>query len=251
MNGMATPRLDILSMLAHDLRTPVVSIQQSCAMFNDGLLGETTTEQHETIGLIAANAATLDKMVRDFLDIVRSVEGATALKMAQVSLTAVVEAVAHQMRATLERARLRLDIDAPPDLQPVWADSGLLQRVVGNLLSNAVRYSPPGATIRVAVQGHGELQRVVLHDQGPGIPADELDSVFGCFWQGGEDVGKISGNCGLGLFFCRTVLDRHGGRIWAESSPGDGACFSFEIPVDRRAHARKQAGRKAEAPVAG
>lgn len=249
---MATPRLDLLSMLAHDLRTPVVSIQQSCAMFSDGLLGESTADQQETIGLIAANAATLDKMVRDFLDIVRSVEGATALKMAQVGLAALVETVALQMRPTLRRADLRLAVAAAPDLPQVWADGEQIQRVVGNLLSNAVRYSPPGSTISVAVTGHGEMQQVSVTDQGPGIPQDELASIFGRFWQGGEEVTKVSGNCGLGLFFCRTVLDRHGGRIWAESHSGQGACFTFEVPVDRRAQARRGAEPAAQAAsVAG
>jgi len=236
-------------MLAHDLRTPVVSIQQSCAMFTDGLLGEATAEQQETIGLIAANAVALDKMVRDFLDIVRSVEGATALKMVQVSLAALVETVAHQMRPTLRRADVGLEVDTPPDLRRIWADGEQIQRVVCNLLSNAVRYSPRGSTVTVAVRDHGELQQVSVRDQGPGIPEAELASIFGRFWQGGEEVTKVSGNCGLGLFFCRTVLDRHGGRIWAESRPGQGACFTFEVPVDRRAYTRKQAAQAAEAPV--
>jgi signal transduction histidine kinase len=251
MNNMATPRLDILSMLAHDLRTPLVSIQQSCAMFTDGLLGKATPEQEETIGLIAANAVTLDKMVRDFLDIVRSVEGATALKMAQVSLAALVDTVAHQMHATLCRADIRLESDAPADLPRVWADGEQIQRVVGNLLSNAVRYAPRGSTVTVAVRDLGKTQQVAIADQGPGIPEDELPSIFGRFWQGGEEVTKVSGNCGLGLFFCRTVLDRHGGRIWAESRPGQGACFTFEVPVDRRAAAREAAEPTAEERVAG
>jgi signal transduction histidine kinase len=241
MDTMPSPRLDLLSMLAHDLRTPVVSIQQSCAMFTDGLLGEASPEQQEVIDLITTNATTLDKMVKDFLDIVRSVEGAAALKMAQVSLVAIVQAVAHQMRPTLRRSDVRLEVDAPADLQRVWADGEQIQRVVGNLLSNAVRYSPAGSTIAVTVRAHGEQQRVAIRDQGPGIPADELESIFGRFWQGADEVRKVSGNCGLGLFFCRTVLDRHGGRIWAESGDGSGASFTFELPVDRRTQARAAA----------
>jgi signal transduction histidine kinase len=247
---MPTPRLDLLSMLAHDLRTPVVSIQQSCAMFTDGLVGEATPEQQEVIELITTNAATLDKMVKDFLDIVRSVEGAAALKMAQVSLAAVVETVAHQMRSTLRRADLRLEIDAQDELPRVWADGEQIQRVVGNLLSNAVRYSPAASTITVTVAGDGKYQRVAVRDQGPGIPEDELESVFGRFWQGSDEVRKVSGNCGLGLFFCRTVLDRHGGRIWAESGSGQGgACFTFELPVDRRAQARTSASERDPQPA--
>jgi signal transduction histidine kinase len=248
---MPTPRLDLLSMLAHDLRTPLVSIQQSCAMFADGLLGEASPEQQEVIDLITANAANLDKMVKDFLDIVRSVEGATALKMAQVGLAAVVETVAHQMRATLRRADLRLQVDAPVDLPRLWADGELIRRVIGNLLSNAVRYSPAGSTITVTVTDHGEHQRVAVQDQGPGIPEDELESVFGRFWQGTDEVRKVSGNCGLGLFFCRTVLDRHGGRIWAESGAGRGGCFTFELPVDRRAQARASERERNPATVGG
>jgi len=248
---MARPRLDLLSMLAHDLKAPVISIRQACAMFDDGLLGEVNGDQHETVGMIAANAATLERMVGDFLDIVRCVEGATQLRMEQVHLPAVVRAVARQMAPTLEAVDLTLTLTAADDLQPVWADGGQLQRVVTNLVANAVRYAPPGSAIEVAVVGDATTQRLTLRDHGPGIPADELDAIFSRFWQG---EGRISsGNCGLGLFLCRAILDQHGGRIWAESEMDDGATFCFEIPVDRRASLRRvAAGEAKEAlPAAG
>jgi signal transduction histidine kinase len=145
------------------------------------------------------------------------------------------------MQPTLRAGDLRLEINAPAELTRVWADGAQIQRVVGNLLSNAVRYSPSGTAITVTITDHGEHQRVAVQDQGPGIPEEDLASIFGRFWQGGEEITKVSGNCGLGLFFCRTVLDRHGGRIWAESGAGQGASFTFELPVDRRAQARKAA----------
>ena len=243
---MARPRLDMLSMLAHDLKAPVVSIRQACSMFDDGLLGEISGDQHETVGMIAANAATLERMVGDFLDIVRCVEGATQLHMEQIHLPAVVRAVARQMAPTLDAAGLTLTLTATDDLGPVWGDGGQLQRVVTNLVANAVRYAPPGSAIEVTVEGDADNQRLALRDHGAGIPADELDSIFSRFWQGEERVS--SGNCGLGLFLCRAILDQHGGRIWAESEEGQGATFCFEIPVDRRASLRRAAaGEGAEA----
>ncbi|NCO58068.1 MAG: hypothetical protein COW73_11745 [Nitrospirae bacterium CG18_big_fil_WC_8_21_14_2_50_70_55] len=233
---MTRPRLDVLSMLAHDLKAPVVSIRQACAMFDDGLLGEVSGEQLEVVGMITANAATLERMVGDFLDIVRCVEGATQLHMEQVHLPAIVHAVARQLAPTLEAAHLTLTLTAAADLPPVWADGAQFQRVVTNLVANAVRYAPPASAIEVAVVGDATNQRLTLQDHGPGIPAADLDSIFSRFWQG-EGV-STSGNCGLGLFLCRAILDQHGGRIWAESEAGQGARFSFEIPVDRRATAR-------------
>ncbi len=240
---MTRPRLDMLSMLAHDLKAPVVSIRQACSMFDDGLLGEVSGDQHETVGMIAANAATLERMVGDFLDIVRCVEGATRLHMEQVQLPAVVRAVARQMAPTLDRAKVTLPLTADDELGPVWADGVQLQRVVTNLVANAVRYAPPESAIEVVVEGDANTQRLALHDHGPGIPADELDSIFSRFWQGEERVS--SGNCGLGLFLCRAILDQHGGRIWAESEEGEGATFCFEIPVDRRANLRRAAADEA------
>ncbi len=233
---MARPRLDMLSMLAHDLKAPVVSIRQACAMFDDGLLGEVSGEQQEAVGLIAANAATLERMVGDFLDIVRCVEGATRMQMAQVHLPTLVRAVARQMAPTLEQAGLTLTLAASEDLGPVWADGAQLQRVITNLVANAVRYAPAGSAIEVTVAGDETTQRLSLRDHGPGIPPEELDAIFSRFWQGEGQLS--SGNCGLGLFLCRAILDQHGGRIWAESELGDGATFCFEIPVDRRASQR-------------
>jgi len=229
----------MLSMLAHDLKAPVVSIRQACSMFDDGLLGEVSHDQHETVGMIAANAATLERMVGDFLDIVRCVEGATQLHMDQIHLPSVVRAVARQMAPTLDGAGITLTLSADHDLGPVWGDGAQLQRVVTNLVANAVRYAPPGSAIEVEIEGDALHQRLALRDHGPGIPTDELDSIFSRFWQGEEQVS--SGNCGLGLFLCRAILDQHNGRIWAESEAGRGATFCFEIPVDRRASLRRAA----------
>lgn len=236
---MAQPRLDMLSMLAHDLKAPVVSIRQACSMFDDGLLGEVSGEQHEVVGIITANAATLERIVGDFLDIVRCVEGATQLHMEQIHLPSIARAVARQMAPTLNQAEVTLTVTAADDLGPVWGDGAQLQRVVTNLVANAVRYAPPQTAIEVDINGNATDQRLALRDHGSGIPAEELDSIFSRFWQGEAQVS--SGNCGLGLFLCRAILDQHGGRIWAESEPGQGATFCFEIPVDRRASQRRAA----------
>ncbi len=242
---MAAPRLDILSMLAHDLKAPVLAIEQACAMFRDGLLGEVAPEQGETVELIAANAATLERMVADFLDIVRCVEGAVRLRMEQVDLAAVARTVGREMAPLLEASQVSYEVAVAGSPERIWADGGQIHRVVTNLVVNALRYSPPGGRIQVEVEQEGPVARLSLSDEGPGIPEAELEAVFGRFWQGERSAS--SGNAGLGLFLCRAIVDQHGGRIWAENRPEGGARFRVELPVDRRARRREAAATGAAA----
>ena len=115
---------------------------------------------------------------------------------------------------------------------PVIADAGRIERVLENLVGNAVRYSPPGTEVTIRVQARGDEAVVTVTDRGPGVPADVVPKLFQRFYRAGS--GNTSSGLGLGLYNSRLIVEHHGGRIWVESQPGAGSTFGFSVPVDQR-----------------
>jgi signal transduction histidine kinase len=124
-----------------------------------------------------------------------------------------------------------LSAEFPPDFPPVMGDEERLRQVLGNLLSNALKYSPGG---KVVVRGRVEPQQVVVSvsDEGPGIAAPDLPRVFDRFYRADSEATKRAKGAGLGLYLAKAVVEAHGGRIWAKSTPGKGTTFSFSLPRD-------------------
>src|SRR5438270_11798396 len=118
----------------------------------------------------------------------------------------------------------------------VDADRDHLEQVLDNLVSNAIKFSPDGGTIWLRVRDQSDGLIVSIQDPGVGIPEDQLDAVFGLFYQAEDPVSRRTGGMGLGLYISREIISRHGGRIWAESSPNQGSTFSVALP---RARSRK------------
>jgi signal transduction histidine kinase len=120
---------------------------------------------------------------------------------------------------------LRLQVQVPPDLPEAWADPPLLARILDNLVANALKFTPAGGVVRVGVEARDSVLSVTVSDTGPGIPGDLEGRLFEKFASGDR-----SGS-GLGLAFCRLAVEAQGGRIWAESRPGQGAAFTFTLPL--------------------
>jgi len=122
----------------------------------------------------------------------------------------------------------------------VTADRDHLEQVLDNLVTNAIKFSPEGGTIVVALRADGKDVELSVTDPGVGIPAHQLEAVFGLFYQAADPVSRRTGGMGLGLYISREIISRHNGRIWAQSAPGHGSIFSFSLPRQRVA-ARKAA----------
>ena len=114
------------------------------------------------------------------------------------------------------------------------ADSDKVERVLLNLLTNAIKFSPEGGTVTVKVQWTKAPPGVLISvtDQGSGIPPEHLDRVFDKFYRAGDDLVKKTKGVGLGLYICKSIVEHHGGRIWVESTPGEGSTFKFTLPQD-------------------
>jgi histidine kinase len=124
-----------------------------------------------------------------------------------------------------------LDDDLPGDLPPVFADRERVHQVLFNLLDNAVRFTPLGGRVTVTASSHNGSVDVVVADTGPGISSEHLPRVFERFYRVDESRSRDDGGTGIGLAIARSVVEAHGGRIWADSEPGRGSAFTFELPV--------------------
>jgi signal transduction histidine kinase len=151
------------------------------------------------------------------------------LRMSE-EIPAALAVVEHQLRAR----KLRVEVAAPEDLPPVSADRELIRRVIINLIANAVRFAAQESCLRVtaALDAGGTNLVVSVRDEGPGIPPEHQERIFEKFFQGEKTRATERVSLGLGLAFCRLAVEAHGGRIWCESEPGQGACFSFSLPVE-------------------
>ena len=148
-----------------------------------------------------------------------------------VALAPLVSQVLSEIQVTRPEPGVALTDDLPGDLPPVFADRERVHQVLFNLLDNAVRFTPAGGRVTVSAFRHDGSVDVVVADTGPGISAEHLPRVFERFYRVDESRSRVDGGTGIGLAIARSVVEAHGGRIWADSEPGRGSTFTFELPV--------------------
>ena len=175
------------------------------------------------------NTDRLVRLISDILDIERLDSGRMALQRQHCDSAELATRSIDAMRSMAESAGVRLEVDAQPG--SVWADPDRLEQTLTNLLSNAIKFSAPGGTVRLVARTTRSELRFEVHDQGRGIPAEHLELIFDRFQQVDSSDAREMGGTGLGLAICRTIVEQHGGRIWAESEPGTGTTMTITLPV--------------------
>jgi PAS domain S-box-containing protein len=221
---------DFVSVVSHEFRTPLTSI---CGFSELLVTDELTVEQmKEFAGFINGEALRLDRLLGGILDLNRLESGLVTLQRSPVDLATVIEEVV--FRASRSAPRHRIVTDLNGDLPPVWADRDKMTQVLTNLVSNAVKYSPDGGVVTVGATVAEGTIHLRISDQGIGIPADSLETIFDRFTRVESDAARKIAGTGLGLAIVRQLVDLHGGRVWAESTPGEGSTFHLLLPVDRR-----------------
>lgn len=213
--------------IAHELRTPLSLILGHAEAIEDGVLAA----DHETIGIIYDEALRLSRLVDDLRTLSLSDAGELSLVAASVSPVALLESAAAAHRVAAHEAGVTVSIAAADDLILVEVDPDRIAQVLHNLISNALRYTAAGGRIELTASLHEAGVLFAVSDNGQGIPADELPSVFERFYRGDRARQRDEGGSGLGLTIARSLVERHGGRIWAESTPGQGATFAFTLPA--------------------
>lgn len=221
---------EFVAMLTHDLKTPLTSILGYSALILNEDLGKVTDAVRLSVDGIRMNGEKMMGLVRNFLDLGR-IDGANmSLNAEPVSVEDMLNDCLKSMRPVFDEKGINTITGISPGLPRIFADRQLMDRVVGNLLSNAVRFTSSGGHIEVRAyhsdDGHVTVE---VSDTGEGLPDDELEYLFDKYYQGSR--GSATGGTGLGLYISKSIVEAHQGRITAHNRPGSGATFTVKIPM--------------------
>ncbi len=219
---------EFVSTVSHELRTPLTSIRGALGLLSAGLLGTVSDKAANLLRIALSNSDRLVRLINDILDLERIQSGREPLNFRPVQINEIVRQAIDGMQPVADAAGIHLIHDGN-DAQAA-ADPDRLLQVITNLLSNAVKFSPQGSTVAITLREdpHGITLSVI--DQGRGIPADKLDTIFDRFQQVDASDSRQKGGSGLGLAICRTIIRQHGGHIWAERNPVHGSTFRVTLP---------------------
>jgi two-component system sensor histidine kinase KdpD len=227
-----------LSSVSHDLRTPLSAIKASATVLLQQDVALDAAARYDLLSTINEETDRLNRLVGDLLDMSRIEAGALRLKLDWCDLDELMRAVVRRLSPRM--AAFRVKLDWPPDLPLIYADYVQIDRVVSNLLENAIRFTPPDSTIEIAARAEAGRVTVAVTNQGPAISERVQAHLFDKFYRVLENRGPDMGT-GLGLSICKGIVEAHGGRIWVESPvSGDrGARFAFTLPLPTDMPARK------------
>lgn len=222
-------RTNFVNAIAHDLRQPITAICGYAELLEDELQGPLNPLQHKDVAQILHDANRLAKLVEDLLDAVRIEAGHLRLRLEPIAVGELVERAVSSLLPRAREKRLQLSIDLPPDLPETLLDQERVERVLVNLVDNAIKFSPPGHSIHVDVRREDGLVQFGVADEGPGLRPEDIPKLFQRFSQVGG--GLAAGGIGLGLSNCKAIVEAHGGQVGVESTPGAGSRFWFALPL--------------------
>lgn len=219
-------RNTLLSSVSHDLRTPLTVIAGSASTLLEGGTELDAETKQELVQSIFEEAKRLDRLVHNLLEMSRLQSGEAVLHRDWQVVEEVLGCALGQLETQLRDRPLSISL--PPDLPLMYLDGLLMERVFVNLLENAVKHTPPGSPVEISGQVQGKSLLLEFSDRGPGLPPGEEEKIFEKFYQ--SSPGKLRGG-GLGLAICRSIVEAHGGRIWATNRAGGGAAFYLSLPL--------------------
>ena len=219
-------RDEMMGVVSHDLRNPVAAVKMLSrtlllAPRNDG------TQARESIELIAQAAEQMDALIRDLLDVNRLDAGQLVVSAVPVDPAVLLADSLQTLRPLVEEKGISLDLEIEAELPKVMADRERVQQALSNLIGNAIKFSPAGSKIVVVPRRDAESVVISVVDNGKGIAAEQLPRVFDRYWQSSRTDRQ---GAGLGLAIAKGIVEAHGGRIWIESTPGEGTTASFSLP---------------------
>ena len=225
-------RDDLMKMIVHDLKTPLTSVLATLEMLADGDFGEVTTTQKAAIADAETKSEDLLALIDDILEVARIEDAAITLSLEPIAPAALLAELVHEWghRFTLEGTTAAISV---ADDAPVFtADKGLIKRVFSNLIQNAVTHSSHAVNLELSARRAAWGVLFTVSDNGPGIPPEYHDLIFRKFGQVDMPRSPRTRSSGIGLTFCKLVVERHGGRIWVKSAEGQGSSFYIELPTD-------------------
>ncbi len=223
-------REDMLRAISHDLRNPLSAVLGQAQLLERRLEKAGLQRERANAEAIITGAQRMNRMIQDLVDAARLESRQLRLNLQPVDLCAFIPDLLERLEPVMETRRVRLQI--PEGLPPVSADPDRLERILSNLLSNALKYSPPGSEVTVSAQQRGDEIVTSVSDRGPGIPPEDIPKLFQRYARTTVGEARRDG-LGLGLYITKGLVEAHGGRIWVESQVGVGSTFSFTLPVAR------------------
>jgi signal transduction histidine kinase len=223
-------RQETTDLIVHDLRNPLSSILGAIKVLALLLPNAISNESRELLEIILSSTERMQRLVDSMLEVSRMQAGDYELNLTSLDLGLLVTTVSNRVLRPYSHD-IDYTVQISPDLPKIQADQHRLERVVANLLDNAVKHSPKPGKIHIAVLQIGNSLQVSINDEGPGIPAEERERIFERFAQVAGEKNKRRG-FGLGLNFCKLTITAHGGLIWVEPGPsGIGSTFNFRLPI--------------------
>jgi signal transduction histidine kinase len=218
-----------LANMSHELRTPLNAIIGFSEVLHEQMFGELNERQLTYVDDVLEAGRHLLSLINDVLDLAKIEAGRMELELSEVAIPDVLRSALSMHSERAGRSGIELSLQTEPDEITVDADERRVRQIVFNLLSNAVKFTPPEGRVDVSSRlGDGHVE-VAVADTGPGIPAEDLETIFEEFEQSID--GKKAEGTGLGLPLSRKLVELHGGRLWVESEPGKGSTFRFTLPV--------------------
>jgi signal transduction histidine kinase/uncharacterized membrane protein len=222
---------DFVATVSHDLCSPLSIIEGYTDLLKE--VGPLSVQQHQFLGRIKAAIANMTQLVTDLLDLGK-IEAGLEMEMMPCDLEETIDLVVTGLQGWAERRGIELRVELPENVPRVRGNSIRLRQVLTNLVDNALKYTPEGGAVAIRVLIENGSVTVQVRDTGIGIGFDDLPRIFEKFYRvKTEETGDVVGT-GLGLAIAKSIVEMHGGRIWAESEPGAGSTFSFALPVLER-----------------
>jgi signal transduction histidine kinase len=235
-------RDDLMKMIVHDLKTPLTSVLATLEMLADGDFGQVTTAQKAAIGEAETKSEDLLALIDDILEVARIEEANISLTLAPIAPGALLAELVHEWGHRFHQEGTTASVSVADDAPVFTADKGLIKRVFSNLIQNAVTHSSHAVHLELGARRAGQGVLFTVSDNGPGIPPEYHDLIFRKFGQVEMPRSPRTRSSGLGLTFCKLVVERHGGRIWVQSAEGKGSSFYIELPSDPNAPDREAGG---------
>ena len=229
LESVSRHKSQFLAHMSHELRTPLNAIIGFSELLEQQLAGELNEQQLGYVGDVLDAGRHLLSLINEILDLSKVEAGKMDLDRSAVSLRDVLESGVTMHAARADREGVRLELDLHPEDITVRADERRLRQVVFNLVSNAVKSTPPGGRVDLSARLVDGFVEVAVADTGPGVPPEEREAIFEEFRQGRENAAE---GTGLGLPLSRKLIELHGGRLWLETTGGSGSTFLFVLPAE-------------------
>lgn len=224
-------RRDLIAWTSHDLRTPLTSIRVIVEALHDEVVTDEETRQRY-LRVLRSEVVALNELIDDLFELAQLGAGAMVLELGWHSLGDLISDTLESLQPVARQRSIDLAGEIGPDVDPVLMNASKIGQVLNNVLGNALQHTPVGGQVSLVARRLSEGVEVTVRDSGPGFSAEELPRVFEQFYRGEQARSRTTGGAGLGLAIASGIVEAHGGRIWAENLPGNGALVGFLLPND-------------------